>query len=444
MEIGRILVRLAAAVVVVVGQMAIAGFTSHGDAALAHLLAEALTRNPAIKAAAASHAAATELAAQAGSLADPMLSLTGHALPPQTRVGPQIAGVSVTQAVPWFGERNDRRETADAQAAASRELMRAESADVVRAVKRTYYELAYLDAAMGIAAEEVELLRHYESLARARYAEGAGLQSAVVKLQAAITKTLHRLAGLRGQRAAAEAELNALLDRPAHHGIPPVEIGNRPALAVAEEPLRSLASAGGARSPEVRLAALGIQRAEVEVRIAKRRHRPEVALTATWGIVGERSDGPGRLNPPPGNGDDVFSIGVGLRVPIYRAKLAAGVREAEARLLAAREAHRSALTRLDLTVRSAQVQLAAIDEQIGLYENALLPQTEHALAATEAAYASGTTGTHDLLDDEQELLEARQSVARLRADYMQLLADVERAIGSAFPPGPSTPSGSES
>ena len=61
------------------------------------------------------------------------------------------------------------------------------------------------------------------------------------------------------------------------------------------------------------------------------------------------------------------------------------------------------------------------------------PAGEQALRATEEAYSGGVTGVLELLDSEKVLLDVRLGLARLRADYMKALAEMERAIGSAFP-----------
>ena len=86
-----------------------------------------------------------------------------------------------------------------------------------------------------------------------------------------------------------------------------------------------------------------------------------------------------------------------------------------------------------LAVRSTAFRIATIDRQLALFERALLPQAEQALHATEEAYSGGVTGVLELLDSEEVLLDVRLGRARLRADYMKALAEMEWAIGSAFP-----------
>ena len=409
---------------------AMADYSTLDDARLKALIEEALERNPEVQAARWHETAARERIPTAGALPDPTLQLTGFAQPPQTRVGPQVSGVAFNQRLPWFGKRTDRVEATTVRAEIQRQVAAARRADVVRQVKVAYYELAYLDRALAITAEERGLLEHYESLARARYSQGIGLQQAVVKLQAEITRVLTRHQELTRQRIDAESRLNALRDRPADAGIADATLGELPRVALDQDRILAI---GRANAPEVKAAALGVDRDEVGVRLAERRYWPDLVLGGTWGRIRARDDQPGRLNPPPDNGKDTLGLTLGINIPLHRGIYDAGVREAVARRSAAAESHRLALNGVGQAVRSTGFALTTIEAQIALYENALVPQAEQALTATEEAYATGTTGVLDQLDSEEVLLDVRLGLARLKANYMQALADMERAIGAPFP-----------
>ncbi|MCE2461070.1 MAG: TolC family protein [Pseudomonadales bacterium] len=407
-----------------------ANYATFDDARLEALIEEAIERNPEVQAIAWNETAARERIPIAGALPDPMVQLTGFAQSPQTRVGPQVSGLAVNQRLPWFGKRADRTEATTVRADIQREVSTARRADVVRHVKVAYYELGYLDRAIAITVQERELLEHYESLARARYSQGIGLQQAVVKLQALITRVLNRRQELMRQRIGVESRLNALRDRPAHLAIADVNLGDRPKVVV--DPDRIL-DIGRANAPEVRAAALAIDHDDVGVRLAHQRYWPDLVLGATWGRIRARDDEPGRSNPPPDNGKDTLGLTLGVNIPLHRDIYDAGVREAVARRFAAQERHRRALNDVDQAVRSIGFTLTTIEAQMALFENALVPQAEQALRATEEAYATGTTGVLDLLDSEEVLLDVRLGLARLDTDYRQALADMERAIGAPFP-----------
>ena len=303
-------------------------------------------------------------------------------------------------------------------------------ADVVRQVKLAYFEAAYLARAIRIAGEEEELLRHYESLARAQYAQGAGLQRDVVRIQAEITRVQGRLREFEGLRAGVKAHLNALRNQPIDSGLPRIEFGVRPAAGVDWDALRVTA---GNFAPEVKVAEAKMALKAASARIAERRHLPEFVVGAGWGVVGNRNDAPGRASPPPGNGEDTFHVSAGVTIPVRRAKYDAGIRQADAAFASAKDDHRNTLANVDAAVRSIASRLVALDEQIALAEGTLLPQAETALSSTEDAYATGAVGVLDLLDGEEMLLGVRHDLARLHADYMKALADMERATGVPFP-----------
>ena len=405
-------------------------YATNGDPTLAALIDEALRGNPRVRGAFHEYRAAQSRVPQAASLPNPTLSFTQHVRGPETRVGPQSSSVSLSQALPWFGMLSDRREIAAAESAIRSESYEEQRDEVVRQVKLAYYDLAYLDRALRITEEEEQLLLHYEALAQARYSQGFGQQQGVVKLQAEVTRVLSRRQQLLGQRTDFEAALNVLANRPVDTPMPPVEIGERPVANVDGELLHA---AGVDERSEVRAARLRIDSDGHAVRLAQRRYQPDFTVGVAWGNVLGRRDDPGRANPPPDNGRDTYSLTFGASIPVFRSSYEAGVQEATARLSAAEEAYRDAVNRVAFAVRSTGFRITTIEGQLALFERALLPQAEQALRTTEEAYSGGVTGVLELLDSEEVLLDVRLGLARLQADYMKALADMERAVGSAFP-----------
>ena len=405
-------------------------YSTNGDSTLAALISEALERNPRVRQAFLEHRAAQSRIPQAGTLPNPALSFTQHVRGPQTRVGPQMSNVSISQAFPWFGTLSDRMEVAAAESAILGESYAARRAEIVRQVKLAYYDLAYLDEALRITEEEEQLLIHYEALAQARYSQGFGQQQEVVKLQAELTRVLNRGRELLRQRTDLEAILNILVNRPVDAIVGPVQIDARPVVLDDDERLHAI---GLGNRPELRAARLRIEGGEHAVRLAQRRYRPQLTVGIAWGNVLDRRDDLGQTAPPLDNGEDQFSLTFGASIPVFRSSYDAGVQEAGAQLAAAAEAHRDVVNGVALAVRTTAFSLGTIEGQLALFERALLPQAEQALLTTEEAYSGGVTGVLELLDSEEVLLDVRLGLARLQADYMKALAEMERAIGSAFP-----------
>jgi len=403
------------------------------EPALRDLVDQALAGNPGLQEAAARYRASLEQVPQVTSLPDPMVSFGQMLRSVETRVGPQLNTVMFSQAFPWFGKLDLRGQLAVKVAAAAFETWQARQRDVVAQVKTGFYDLAYVDTAVQVAEEEQSLLEHYERLAEDRYASGAGLQQAVIRVQAELTKIVNRLYLLRQQRESLAARLNTLVDRAPEAPVPLVRPAAPPVEGAATLDLAELYSLGEANRHEVKAADARIARSERSVALAKKNYWPDIVVGAGFVNVGKRGDPAGVAAPPPDNGKNVWTVSVGVNVPIWRDKLQAAVRQAGEEVVAEQEGRATLVNDLEFDVRDQVLRLQTLAEQIRLVEDVLLPQAREAQRSTEAAYQTGQVGVVDLLDSERVLLDVRLMNERQRADYLVALARLERAIGTRFP-----------
>ena len=387
---------------------------------------EALERTPTVLESRARYRAARERVPQVTALPDPVVSFTQALRSLETRVGPQTNAVTLSQDFPWIGTLDLQGRVALQQAAAQYHLHQARRRDVVAQVKQAFYELAYIDAALGLAHEERLLLEHYETLARTRYATGQGLQQAVIKLQAEITRIINRRHVLDRQRLTRAAHLNALRDRPADDPVPTIRPLERPALDLDRVQLYEL---GDRHRQELQAAAALIRGSERSIELARKRARP--SFTASVGVlnVGRRDDPAGVALPPPDNGRNAVTVSLGVSLPLWRGKYRAGIEQAAAELLAHRHQRAAARNAMERGVQDAVVRLETLDRQVELLDTVLIPQTEEALRATEAAYETGQLAVLDLLDSERMLIEIRLMRTRYVSDSLIALSDLERAVG---------------
>ena len=404
-----------------------ASYATYGDERLATLIEEGLTSNPQVRATWSAWQASRHRVPQATARPDPMLMLTQHVRPPETRIGPQVAMLSVSQRFPGFGKLGLRGEVAAAAAVEQGELHHAQRAEFVRLVKRAWHELAFVDRALAINRESEELLERYEALARTRYAQGFGLQADVVRMQAEYTRALSRRDDLERQRIDAEATLAALFARPVETRTEAVGAVALPPAPTDEEALAAVARRA---RPEIRAAVRRVERRKQAVALARRERWPDFSVGVVWGALLGRGDPAGVASPPPDNGQDVFSLTAGVNLPVFGQRYDAGVREASESVAQACAIYEGAVAEAERAVRATLSRMRSTERQLALFEDALLPQTEQALHSTEAAYSTGTAGVIDLLDGERRLLDVRLGLARLETDYMKALADLERAVGS--------------
>ncbi len=405
-------------------------YSTNGDPQLDDYLRDALDRNPGVRQAFAAYQASLQRLPQASALPEPMIGVTQYVRTPETRVGPQTTMLSVSQAFPWFGKLSDKEKIAAKEAAVVRERYEAQQDEVIHQVKQAYYALSFVDRAITITEEDRSLLQQYETLAQARYSQGQGLQQAVVKLQAEITRDQNRLEELRSLRVDAEAMLNTVMDRPANYTIPRLAMLQRPPAVVDYEKLHELAKRV---RPEVQGALLQIERDEKRIQLAKKSYWPDFSIGASMTNVNGRSDQAGVSSPPSQNGKNIYAVSASVSIPIRRRKYDAAIQEATEDQIAAREGYRNVVNSIEGMVRRIGFRIQTLNDQIALFDKTLLPQAEQALLSTETAYSTGTLGVLDLLDSERFLLNMRLGLAQYTSDYMKSLAEMERAIGAPFP-----------
>ena len=404
-------------------------YATHGDGRLEALIEEALQSNPEVLRAFADYQAALHRVPQLTAVPDPSLTATQFARTVETRVGSQQRMLALSQSIPGVGKRAAKGQLASKAAAVSDELYRATRAEVVLRVKHAYYDLGFLDRALSASQADEALLEHFEEIARRRYAQGFGLQGDVLRLQAQITNAIHRRQQLLAQRVDLEAVLNALRDVPADTPVADVLFADLPSLNLDRD---SLVEIGRRERPEIRAAFLHIEEREKSMHLARIQHRPDFTVGLTWGNIRARGATAAEMAIP-GDGKDSYAFSFGLTLPLFRGKYDAGIREAAEQYAAARFAYRDSARKMESDVRAVSFRIETIARQLDLFERALVPQAEQALLSTESAYSNGTVEVTGLLDSQRALLDVQLGLARLQADYLKAVADLERTIGSGVP-----------
>jgi cobalt-zinc-cadmium efflux system outer membrane protein len=398
-----------------------------GQEPLRQYVLDALAHNPSIEEALGRYRAALQGVPQATALPNPTLTFSQSIEQPQTRVGSQLDSFSLTQAYPWFGKRRLRGEVASQNASAGYQMYVARERQVIADVKQAFYNLAYVDQAISISNEEHALLGHYEQLARTRYSTGMGLEQAVIKIQAEMTKVVNRLQVLGQQRETLAARLNALRNLPPEQPVPPVvETATVPAVAL---DLGELYRIGESNRQEL-LASRELEtRDQKAIDLAKKDYKPDLMFGVSYNNI----LGYDVASPPMGNGDNSLMVSLGITLPIWRKKYAAEVAQATETLSAQKQGTVALTNDIQFAIRDQVVRVQTLGEEISLFDKVLIPQANESLKSTESAYETGQLGVLDLLDSERTLLQVRLANARQRADYMVALAGLERAIGTRFP-----------
>ncbi|MFW5839945.1 MAG: TolC family protein [Planctomycetota bacterium] len=394
---------------------------------------QALLYNPSLKALYHQYRAALEQIPQVTSWQDPKLTYTFYIRSTETRVGPQRHGVQLAQMIPAPGELDLRGRQAAAKARAAAEQFEARRLEIVRQVTARWAELYYLGRSIRVTGENRKLLEDLEQVVMNLYRTQKASRGDLIRIQIERGRVADRLQALQQQVPAAAAALAAVL------GIDPeTEISLPGSLELRQVQLDAPSLVRQARqdNPAVRALQARIDAAEAAIELAGKEYWPNLGVGVGWIQTDRRH----HVNVDD-NGKDPWMVSATLSIPIWRDRLAAGVRQARA-LRTARSLDLAQL-RDDLAARVARAVYDYRDaiRRDELYRQLILPKSREALKVVTASYRSGAATFTDLVDAQRVNLEFELAWRRARADAAIAQAALEELTATALDSGPATGQG---
>lgn len=339
----------------------------------------------------------------------------------ETRAGPQMQGVEVSQAIPFPGKLTLRGRVEQARAEATYQVHGATIQEISRQVRARYADYYLAGRALVINDETTALTRQFADVAQAKYRVGTAAQQDVILAQEHLSRLTAERVVAEGDFETAIGALNALLDRPPRAPLgPPTDLEAEP-LAVS---LERLAEVADQERPELRAQDRIVDASQHSRRLARMGYLPDLTIGAQWIEV------QGGTNPTfPDDGDDIWAVKLGFSIPLWLNRIGAEVDEAEFRVRR-EESRRRDLTNqvVDQVQRHYErVRVAARSEEI--YRATLIPQTTERIAAARAGYQTGEVDFLTLIDSLRSLEDVRLLRDRAVRDYQRAVADLERAVG---------------
>jgi cobalt-zinc-cadmium efflux system outer membrane protein len=436
-----------------------AGGSGGEPASIDTLVARALVVHPAIRATSLRVDAARARVRPAAAWPDPMLMAGVQNLPlsgEEQRAAPGSAAsmatgpdpmtmkmVGVTQTVPFPGKVALQRRVAEHEVAAAAATLDAARRGLVRDVKDSYYELAFVDRALEIVERNRGVLVSLIQVTETRYGAGAGGQQDVLKARVEASRLAEMAVSLTEQRTAALARLNAMLDRPGETAVPRPAVPNaiaRLAVSDSARDIRFVSASLGARaagspfpplgdlqdravrqSPELRAQQAMIAAQAARAELARKDVLPDIDVSLQYG---QRTGYP-----------DMLTAAVSVPLPVQRHHRQDQLAKAAAAELASLEAERHAKQN---QVRAEVARLASELErhraQLALYVKAVLPQGRASLASATASYQVGRVEFLTVLDNQATLFTYETEYFRALTEFARTLAELERVVGSEVLP----------
>jgi outer membrane protein TolC len=409
-----------------IGGVTFAGQTAGADPNLPLILNDylyqAAMNNSSLRAAFESWRAAMEQIPQAAALEDPQFTY-GYMIREEmeTRSGPHRQTYSIMQMFPWFGKLQARTDAAAAQAKAAHYQYEAAKVSLIYQTSSVFYEFAYLAGALDIARENLELIKHFEQVAREKYRTSEGSHPDIVLAQIELATLEDELITITRTRKPIVAQLNAVMNQPIGRELPwPKQEEFKPIEINPDTIAQQIRSA----NPQLAAMSQRILASRKTVKLAGKRYWPDVTL----GI--EVEDAPNRGNVEKTR-DPIAAI-ISINLPIWVDSYSAGVRQAKAETAAARREKQQA--EFDLVARAEQVMFELDDNlrKVHLYSDVLIPKVKEMIQVSEQAYRTNMIDFLTLLDAQKKLLDFQLKHRRVLSNYLQKQAELELLIGGSL------------
>ena len=370
--------------------------------------------NAGIKAVFEQWKAAIEEVPQAKALPDPQLQYGYYTRQSDMQMN-QMVGVM--QMFPWFGKIDARTEAAMKNAEAAQQKYQAARLALFKEVKEGFYEYVYLAKATQIAKENLELLRHFEEVARTKYTAAQAGQPDVIRAQTELARIEYVLSSLEQLREPTVSKLRKSLTLSEDTNLPWPKVEEFNAAPLEYEQLVNLLRQ---KNPELLGLNFDVMAARSRVELAKKNFYPDIGVGVEWTEFERRGEMSGR---------DSVALMFQINLPLWRDSYRAGQRQAQAMAMSIEKEKID--TENSLLAKAAQSYYDYNDSirRIRLYRDTLIPKVEELLQASETAYKAGTIDFLSLIDSQRLLLDYYLSYQRGLADNRQKLAELEMLAG---------------
>ncbi|MGH7466847.1 MAG: TolC family protein [Longimicrobiales bacterium] len=412
------------------------------SASLDSLVARAFELNPQIVAAQQRARAAEARIRPAGARPDPMLGVGIQNLPitePGYSDFMTMNMISLGQTLPYPGKLGLARQAAERDRNAATAQIRAAQLEIAADVKRTYYELVYLDRALEVLESSQKLLVNLMKATETRYEVGEGGQQDVLKARVETARLAEQAVVLAEQRRTQLARLNSLLARESETPIAEPRIPERIAAAavpadsttarfrtaalgarIADSPVRPLAELqelAMRNNPTLRGQQLAIDAQDARVDLARKAHLPDFDVSIQYG---QRPHFP-----------DMVSATVSVPVPVKRgSRQNQQVAEARAEM-AALEAERAATrNRLRADIARAHADAERSRAQLALLARSIIPQGRAARESATVAFQVGRADFLTVAESQAMLYSYETAYFRALADFATSVAELEQLLGT--------------
>jgi outer membrane protein, heavy metal efflux system len=391
-----------------------------GQDSLNRYLTIAAENNPGLKAKFNQYLAAMQKVPQVGSLPDPSFAFGYFIMPVETRVGAQQAKFSLTQAFPWFGLLNSRKDVATEAAKVKFEMFEQSKSSLFWQIRHTYYALYNVQESIDITLDNIDILETLKQLAIVKFESGLASIVDELRVEMELADLVNDLAYFNDTKAELTVTFNNLLNRDRNAEIFLPETLWRSEIGFERQAIMDSVENGNhlIKQIEHKIMAWNLQET-----VAKKSGLPNFIVGTDYTIVNKR---PGVEIP--GNGTDAWIIKAGITLPVYRGKYNAMVQEAQLEMKAAGFEKEDQINQLSSLLEQGFKDLNDAERRLDLYVSQLR-LARQSLNILTAQYSADGNDFEEVLRMERKLLFYALELEKARSQNEDAIAFIQFLMG---------------
>jgi len=393
---------------------------------LAALEEKALNQNPTLVRLYREYLAASSRSRYVDKLPDPSVGANVFINPIETAAGAQRANIGVSQMIPWLSKLDAEEQRACFEAMAISADYRAERLRVLAGVRTGWYRLYVIDKQIETTTANQLLLESLIEVANARVATGTASQGDVLLGTLELSRLEERLLIYRRQRTAVETEINRLVTQ---HAETRITVPETIAVQVPQWTSTGVFQVARHSQPDFQAAELRTQATRWGIEVARLNRRPNFTFSANYFPTDDNRPQSSVVNV----GEDPWSLGVHMSVPIWGAKYRAMQDEATWKHFASHDSLKELTDRYDALIVDLLTEAHRAAETATLYKETILPQARQTLQADQESYANAAVEFDRVVRDYRSLLTLELGYHQAIGDLAVMIAQIRRAAGQDLP-----------
>ncbi len=392
---------------------------------LEKLIDQAILVSPEIKMLEAKYRVAESQIEIGTNLPDPVLTLGLVNLPTnsfsftQEPMTGKIIGIS--QAIPFPGALSAASDVKAVDTSIIRQSIIDLKNKIRKDVAELYFSLQYIRENIRLAYESIELLNQISDVVKQKYDVGTASLQNVVQVEVQITRVKDKIETLKSSERATVTKLNAYLLRKESEDIPTERIRS---IRFLETTSDSLVKIAVKNRPLLQSLKLSVRKAELMKEQAEYSFYPNFKLALQY----SQRDYSSATSV---DFVDFFSVIVGISLPInYGGNKTEQVNRAIHLGSLYNEQYNLTIQKLQQTFGTVNSKLLEMSNREELIIEQLLPQAKQAYDAAIADYQVGKIDFANVIKAENDILNIKTELAKIRTDYYKNLFTIEYLVGT--------------